>query len=217
MTNTLRKFSILGDSISSFQGYSPWGAEHYGPDTGVATGVFTVEDTWWMQVIRALGGELLSNLSISGNTIVTEGKMGGFPAGRIRQLAVDGVAPDHILLYAGLNDAIFYIPPEVFGAEYRQLLARIQEEYPRSGLHCGTLLLGAIGGDQTSMRPLIQRLAPYNDIIRQAVDAAGAHLVDLAAMGFRYTALDAFHPNREGMQQLASLWLRALDADSLEG
>ncbi len=47
------------------------------------------------------------------------------------------------------------------------------------------------------MRPLVQRLAPYNDAIRQAVEDAGVHLVDLAAMGFRYTSLDAFHPNGE--------------------
>ena len=32
------KFSVLGDSISTFQGYCPVGAEHYAPDTGAATG-----------------------------------------------------------------------------------------------------------------------------------------------------------------------------------
>lgn len=212
MKTKLKKFSILGDSISTFQGYSPWGAEHYAPDTGPATGVFSVEDTWWMQVIQALGGELLSNLSISGNTVTTNGKMGGFPSGRIRQVAVDGVHPDHILLYAGLNDMNFYIPPQVFQAEYQQLLARLQAAYPQAEIHCGTLLLGAIGGDQTSMRPLAQRLVPYNEAICQAVDQAGCHLVDLAAMGLRYTSLDAFHPNGEGMKQLSSLWLQGMTA-----
>ena len=72
------KFSVLGDSISTFQGYCPVGAEHYAPDTGAATGVYTVEDTWWMQVIRAQGGVYLSNQSISGNTISPAGTMGGF-------------------------------------------------------------------------------------------------------------------------------------------
>ena len=80
MARTQKNFSVLGDSISTFQGYSPWGAAHYSPDLGAATGVHTVEDTWWMQVIRALQGRLLSNLSISGNTISTAGTMGGFPA-----------------------------------------------------------------------------------------------------------------------------------------
>ena len=50
------KFSVLGDSISTFQGYCPVGAEHYAPDTGAATGVYTVEDTWWMQEISPQGG-----------------------------------------------------------------------------------------------------------------------------------------------------------------
>lgn len=212
MASTPKNFSVLGDSISTFQGYSPWGAEHYAPDTGAATGVFTVEDTWWMQVIRALEGTFLSNLSISGNTVTSAGKMGGFSPARIRRLAVDSVAPDHILLYAGLNDMNFYIPPEVFGAEYQQLLTRLQQAYPQAQIHCGTLLLGAIGGDQNAMKPLSQRLTPYNAAIRQAVAQAGCHLVDLAAMGFRYTSLDAFHPNGEGMAQLAGLWLRALKA-----
>ncbi len=72
-------FSVVGDSISTFQAYSPVGAEHYAPDLAGASGVASVEDTWWMQVIRTLGGEYLSNISISGNTICTEGKMGGFP------------------------------------------------------------------------------------------------------------------------------------------
>ena len=83
MARTQKNFSVLGDSISTFQGYSPWGAAHYSPDLGAATGVHTVEDTWWMQVIRALQGRLLSNLSISGNTISTAGTMGGYPHAQI--------------------------------------------------------------------------------------------------------------------------------------
>ena len=172
-------FSVVGDSISTFQAYSPVGAEHYAPDLGSATGVASVEDTWWMQVIRTLGGAYLSNISISGNTICTEGKMGGFPPQRLRQLTAEGKTPDHILLYAGLNDVMFYIPPAVFQAEYLQLL-------------------------------IIQRAEPYNAIIRQAVAETDCHLVDLAALRGRYHALDAFHPNRDGMAQLAQLWLRAM-------
>ena len=93
MARTQKNFSVLGDSISTFQGYSPWGAAHYSPDLGAATGVHTVEDTWWMQVIRALQGRLLSNLSISGNTISTAGTMGGFPPRRIAQLTTSFSMP----------------------------------------------------------------------------------------------------------------------------
>ena len=93
-------FSVVGDSISTFQAYSPVGAEHYAPDLADATGVASVEDTWWRQVIRTLGGVYLSNSSISGNTICTEGKMGGFPPRRLGQLTTECKTPDHILLYA---------------------------------------------------------------------------------------------------------------------
>ena len=182
MARTQKNFSVLGDSISTFQGYSPWGAAHYSPDLGAATGVHTVEDTWWMQVIRALQGRLLSNLSISGNTISTAGTMGGFPPRRIAQLTVDGVTPDHILLYAGLNDANFYVPPEGFLREYQQLLSRLRQTYPHAQISCGTLILGAVPGTQGSLSCLVQRLAPYNQAIRSAVAQADCQLVDLAAM-----------------------------------
>ena len=199
-------FSVVGDSISTFQAYSPVGAEHYAPDLAGASGVASVEDTWWMQVIRTLGGAYLSNISISGNTICTEGKMGGFPPQRLRQLTTEGKTPDHILLYAGLNDVMFYIPP----AEYLQLLTNLKQIYPKAQVHCGTLILGEIPGTVNSLRGIIQRAEPYNAIIRQAVAETGYHLVDLAALRGRYHALDAFHPDRNGMAQLAQLWLRAM-------
>ena len=203
-------WSVVGDSISTFQAYAPVGAEHYAPDLAGASGVTSVEDTWWMQVIRTLGGVYLSNISISGNTICTEGKMGGFPPRRLRQLTTEGKTPDHILLYAGLNDVMFYIPPAVFQAEYLQLLTNLKQAYPKAQVHCGTLILGEIPGTVNSLRGIIQRAEPYNAIIRQAVAETGYHLVDLAALRGRYHALDAFHPNRDGMAQLAQLWLRAM-------
>ena len=169
------KFSVLGDSISTFQGYCPVGAEHYAPDTGAATGVYTVEDTWWMQVIRAQGGVYLSNQSISGNTISPAGTMGGFSQKRLRGLSVEEEGPDHILLYAGLNDANFGIPLDVFAREYQALLGNLLALYPQVQIHCGTLLLGAIAGTTNSMACFVQRLVPYNEAIRAAVQATGCH------------------------------------------
>lgn len=107
MARTQKNFSVLGDSISTFQGYSPWGAAHYSPDLGAATGVHTVEDTWWMQVIRALQGRLLSNLSISAIPSPLPGTMGGFPPRRIAQLTVDGVTPDTSFSMPGSTTPIF--------------------------------------------------------------------------------------------------------------
>lgn len=204
-------FSVLGDSISTFQGYSPWAADYYNPDLVSTTGVATVEDTWWMKVIRALNGVYLSNGSLSGNTISTLSNIGGFPPQRLRQLSTDGKKPDHILLYAGLNDANFYVPAERFAEEYQLLLTHLKELYPEAQIHCGTLILGAVDGAKNSLQGFRQRLIPYNETIREAVAKAGVKLVDLAAFNARYSAMDALHPTGLGMEQLASLWLRAME------
>lgn len=47
------RISILGDSISTFAGYTPKDSVFYDSYVQWETGVKTVEDTWWMQVIRA--------------------------------------------------------------------------------------------------------------------------------------------------------------------
>lgn len=167
-----------------------------------------------MQVIRALQGRLLSNLSISGNTISTAGHHGRIsPASNCTAYRRWRHAR-HILLYAGLNDANFYVPPEGFLREYQQLLSRLRQTYPHAQISCGTLILGAVPGTQGSLSCLVQRLAPYNQAIRSAVAQADCQLVDLAAMHSRYDALDAFHPNGTGMAQLARLWLQGMEASS---
>ena len=63
------RFSVLGDSISTFDGISPPGGVYYGPSFGDITGVRSPEDPWWMKVIRAMGGQLLANNSWSGSTV----------------------------------------------------------------------------------------------------------------------------------------------------
>ncbi len=63
-------FSILGDSISTFEGYSePYEATYYDAVRKCQGDITKVEHTWWGQVIEHLGGELLVNNSISGSMV----------------------------------------------------------------------------------------------------------------------------------------------------
>ena len=101
----MRSFSILGDSISTFDGCNPDGfAVYYQGERCEQTGVTSSADTWWSQVIERLGGRLLANSSFSGSLV--EGA--GFPAGnsqeRIDALAEDGVQPDVVIVFMGIND-----------------------------------------------------------------------------------------------------------------
>lgn len=100
------KHSVFGDSISTFKGFIPkenrW---FYDEDNTNGTGVTKPEDTWWMQVIEADGGELLSNASFSGSMV----QGAGFPAGcsmkRTEQLlGAHGEYPDVVWVFIGIND-----------------------------------------------------------------------------------------------------------------
>ena len=98
-------FSIMGDSISTYAGCNPEGYDvFYEGERREATGVCSASDTWWACMIDLLGGRLLSNVSFSGSMV--EGA--GFPAGdsqeRVEALGGDGLAPDAIVVFMGIND-----------------------------------------------------------------------------------------------------------------
>ena len=63
------RISILGDSISTFAGYTQKDSVFYDSYVQWETGVKTVEDTWWMQVIRAFDAELGINNSVAGSMV----------------------------------------------------------------------------------------------------------------------------------------------------
>lgn len=110
--------SIMGDSISTFQGWIPTADGHnlnhvyYYPKTGLTD----VTKTWWYSLIDELGAKLGVNESWSGsyvgNTsdseIITGGNNYGTKAcmagnTRIENLGANGT-PDLILVYGGTND-----------------------------------------------------------------------------------------------------------------
>ncbi len=107
-----KKFSILGDSISTLEGYNPTGYSlFYTGEICEKTGVREMQDTWWGKVIEVLGGELLVNNSWSGSRVsMLPGGMPGklFPSGcsneRTGGLHSGSVKPDVIIVYLGIND-----------------------------------------------------------------------------------------------------------------
>lgn len=100
-----RRFSVYGDSISSFHGTMPEGWRvFYEPPYTEHTGVTTPETTWWGQIIKHFGGQFFTNASWSG--CVVEGS--AFPVGasekRLAALKKNGESPDDILVFIGIND-----------------------------------------------------------------------------------------------------------------
>lgn len=65
---------VLGDSYSTYEGYIPEGNLcYYTINDEKNSGVKSVEDTWWQQLMMATGSTLLHNDSYSGSTICFTG------------------------------------------------------------------------------------------------------------------------------------------------
>lgn len=120
-----KKFSIMGDSISTFgtddsrnidgvycHSYAPSQSCRYSVLGNVTEGgttyesfAFKVNDTWWMRVINGLGGTLARNDSYRGSSVSTV-RNAPYMASqeRVNYLGENGT-PDVILVFGGTNDA----------------------------------------------------------------------------------------------------------------
>ena len=139
-----RRIAVFGDSISTFDGYSP---HDYGPYYPVndrqGTGtVQTVDKTYWYQVIYTYcrNSILDANRSWGGTTVVTrEGRTNGFLQ-RVTELS----NPDMIILHGGTNDhnykselgtfdwdlTIDQLDETKFRSAYIKVIRRFQQLYP---------------------------------------------------------------------------------------
>lgn len=78
-----KQFSVLGDSISTLEGYNPHGYNvFFTGENCQKSDVSDVDDTWWGHVISFCGGELLVNNSLSGSRVTKlPGRDSLFPSG----------------------------------------------------------------------------------------------------------------------------------------
>lgn len=231
-----KRFSIIGDSISTLKGFLPPYCKAFYMQNPRAdcSGIARTEDTWWAQVISALQGDLCVNNSYSGGLVCGM----DFPAAthllRCGELhcnpgaywypLVDGqfhrtlsgeiVQPDVVLIAIGTNDWLFrsdlhdHAEPKMnFGYAYPLLLQKIQKKYPDALIVCSTLFQ-----DNTVVPNAMHPVTAYNDIIRQAALEQDCLLAELAEHDQFIETIDGIHPTYQGMHTLAQLWIRAMSA-----
>ena len=210
-TSRKPRISILGDSISTFEGYTPSKGVFFDRYNQYETGLETVEDTWWMKVIRGLDGQLGYNDSLAGSTVSGMLSSSATSSGRIRNLAQNGV-PDMILIATGCNDWAYGVDPEAFGISYGLMLERIKSAYPEAQIWCSTFPEGKLVNPEErfffNMDSMISKKIYGNRIINLA-DRYGVHVADLTSKG-EYETVDGVHPNKAGMHTLAEMWLEEL-------
>lgn len=116
--------SILGDSISTFEGTIPDGYATYYPQGDVVS----ANDLWWNILIKNLGVNLLINNSYSGS-FVSRGTAYGASISRLNNLAEGNNTPDVVIIYLGTNDFSHSVNTATFTSMYKQMLDNIRYLY----------------------------------------------------------------------------------------
>ena len=211
------KISIMGDSISTYEGYNPPDYHvYYTLPVAKLHGLESVNDTWWKQVIDRLGAQLCVNNSYSGSVVACGGVKPACSQQRCEGLGLENNIPDIILIYMGTNDSGFGVdvglddpdfPLKFYGA-YRLMLREVKKNYPSAKVVCATIITGYVKGKDNAKMP--QYVNEYNEAIRLAVKEEGCMLADIALAGERFETLDGCHPTKKGHDTLARLWLEEL-------
>lgn len=229
--------SILGDSISTFEGWIPEGNSVFYPQNGA---VKEVSQTWWKLVLDEMGLTLCTNGSSSGSACFgysqEEDPMFGCSDYRIAQLAGDGgEAPDIILVYMGTNDVLMSAAigdndgrraveegmVGNFSDGYTMILDKIAKRYPAAQIYCCTLLpVGNWGSTESQpFVPLVNgqeaTSEAYSAQIRLIAQNRGLPVIDLEKCGITLenmaqTTADGVHPTPEGMRLIADTVRKSL-------
>ncbi len=198
-----KKLSILGDSISTYEGVSN--------DPSAKTALlanpcfyrppFPLEKTYWMRVIDALGLSLCVNNSWSGGNLSGAQDFSG--VSRAAQLARDdGVTPDIILVFMGINDLGRGVDISLFENDYEKTLKIIRQKHPNAQVFCVNL-------PDRDVR-IKQRTEAFNRAISAAAERMGRqfYVVDLFHSplnndNYYNNTVDGLHPDEDGMRLIA--------------
>lgn len=201
-----KKVSILGDSISTYQGVSN--------DSSVNSTLFynlcyyrdpfPLERTYWMRILNSLGMNLCVNNSWSGGNLSGR-KDESSGVNRAYQLTKDnGEAPDLVIVFIGLNDLGRGIGVDVFSEDYNETLQIIRRKLPSARVCCVNL------PDRDIV--LKERAVLFNLAIENAVNNAGDNffIADLFESrlnnDFYYdNTIDGLHPDEDGMRIIAEV------------
>ncbi len=222
-----KKFSILGDSISTLAGYNPKGYKvFYDDENCVKSDVREMNDTWWGKVIEFFGGELLVNNSWSGSCVTRlPNSENLFPSGcsdeRTSGLHINGIKPDVVIIYLGTNDwalgaekyCVDYILTENFHCQsfdfaYSTMLSKIKMNYSESEIWCCTLNSTFMSSNPSFKFPYEyggMHIEEYNKIIKDTANQYNCKILDLYCYHIPYDSIDGSHPNSDGMKTLATL------------
>ena len=222
-----RVFSLLGDSISTLEGYNPPEcAVFYDWQNRCLSDVLAPSDTWWGRVIDTLGGDLLVNNSWSGSLVCKhpdcEIESYGCSDARTSALGIGNKTPDVIMILMGLNDFGYGMRIEqtddtgdlsVFGVAYDSMLKKLKTNYPEAEIWCLTLPVGYLSR-QPDFVPILKRsggtLSDYCRVIEKCAERNGCKTIGIYEPENPYDTVDGYHPTASGMKTIADAVLKQI-------
>lgn len=221
----MKTISLIGDSISTLEGYNPEGSEvYYDGSFAEDSGVADLSDTWWGKVIANLGLELLVNDSYSGSTVTQANWAMMYPAAisqmRMNHLSKNGNKPDIILINMGTND--FANGVEIrsnkaseytyFYNAYEFLILQLREKYEHSEIWLMTLSQTKVAEREGYIFPRTYGgidIDEYNNTIRELAKKYNCKIIDIYKANIPYESMDVFHPNKKGMDDIYRAFMKA--------
>lgn len=223
-------FSVLGDSISTFKGYSePYDAAYYDDGRKLEANVILPEDTWWGSVIERLDGFRLINNSAWGSMVTKQSycytESYACSDERTSALNWNEQMPDVIMVYMGTNDwggGVKIDPKDGekgdishFSCAYVTMLEKLKKNYPNAEIWCFTLPVSKNTRQESFSFPYFYggvHIEKYCDAIRACAEKCGCCVIDLYRSDIRYDTIDGFHPNFDGMKTIADAVIAQLEA-----
>ncbi len=192
--------SIYGDSISAYPGTVP---EGYAAVIYPGGNVNSYKDMWWGQMLEATGATLLINNSY-GATAVDGGTNQGIDDERVKLLAKDGINPDIVFIYFGINDVGNQKTIQRFETAYTTMINKIKKYFPSTIIFVSTL---AYEKNTDKKTPGLREA--FSEVIRKVANLTGCIAVEMCNAittdNYLQTLYDSVHPNKKGMDALAQI------------
>ena len=207
-----KTYSIIGNSISTYNGYIPGDYATYYPKVWFKG----VDDTWWMIIGRLLNLHFLSNASWSAST-VSGNKQSCFTSDiRLKHLSASGI-PEIIFIAGGTNDWVAGVSlgeendelnynTSTFRGAYALMLNKLKTMYPKTEVVCLGIFPRSDGFDTPNKKGWTVREA--NHFIDLLAQKNEYRYIDMELCGiaddFKKYTHDGLHPTYEGMKLIAN-------------
>ena len=198
---TGKKISILGDSISTFEGYIPNDYKYFYPQP--YGDVRNIYQTWWMKVINGLGAGLYVNNAYGGSTVCNFDEYSTSNDKRLESLRINENVSDVLLIFMGTNDcASKYVNANSFEQAYMDMLYKLQTISPNTEIILINLPISKLY--------TIDSQYELNQVIRKCAKEFNYELIDISGLDLTNELIDNAHPNSNGMKSLSKALLDSL-------